>query len=274
MVSAKRSTRNEWGHRHGHPEHSSHTNPTTGTQGAGHQNKAGKEEAIRAPPQECPHPDPGSSPEVCDPTGTSTLISSHTFLLNVLLTSSPYNASGGPTTFFLPRHHKPWTAHHAALSSSMAFSLKNRLRHLVRPAASPTSSLHPHPQPPGYLPAPVSCHLLTAQLSSEAPCALSHPALLLGKQQLSFRSSISPMAAALARKSSAEKAAAHWPATQLGAEGKSATEVTAEWAAGSEEGLGGSAGQTPGSPGLASQCGTCRVRAGGRGGRVCGGRGV
>ena len=47
--------------------------------GPGHQNKAGKEEAIRAPPQKCPHPDPGSSPEVCDPTGTSTLIPSHHF---------------------------------------------------------------------------------------------------------------------------------------------------------------------------------------------------
>ena len=60
-------------------------------------------------------------------------------------------------------------------------------QHLVREAAS-----IPHPQPPGYLPVSFSCYLLTAQLFSEAPCALSHPTLLFGKPQLSLRKSTCP----------------------------------------------------------------------------------
>lgn len=71
--------------------------------------QGGKEEAMR------PGPHPRNLPtlireaaqKVCDPIGTSTWILSHTFLLNVLLTSNPYNASGGPIACFPPRHHIP-----------------------------------------------------------------------------------------------------------------------------------------------------------------------
>ena len=73
------------------------------------------------------------------------------------------------------------------LINPVSFSLKNRFQHLVREAAS-----IPHPQPPGYLPVSFSCYLLTAQLFSEAPCALSHPTLLFGKPQLSLRKSTCP----------------------------------------------------------------------------------
>lgn len=111
-----------------------HQHPPWEHKGPGHQeSKEGKKEAMR------PGPHPMNLPtlireaaqKVCDPIGARTLIPSHTFLLNVLLTSNPYNASGGPTTCFPPRHHTPWTAHNAALSSSISFSLENPFWHLV-----------------------------------------------------------------------------------------------------------------------------------------------
>ena len=84
--------------------------PTMGTQGAGApREQGGKEEAMRPgpPPRNLPTRIREAAQKVCDPIGTSTRIPSHMFLLNVLLTSNPYNASGGPIACFPPRHNTP-----------------------------------------------------------------------------------------------------------------------------------------------------------------------